>query len=302
MPRAIATATPGPGALPHGERAWRNTLVMPPAAWLLLFVVVPLGIMLYFSLLTEVPGPATKAAFTLGNYAKFLSKGFYRALTWKSIAMGMWVTAICLAISYPMAYYLAKVVRRLQTTLLLLVIIPFWSSFLVRAYSWVTLFMDGGVLEQFLKRLHLVSGPLNLLFTYPAIIVALVHIYFPYMVLTLFVSIEKIDDRLLEAAQTLGSRPWSTFYRVVLPLSLPGVIAGSILVFIPAIGSFVEPRILGGVNGAVIGTVIEDQFLVVYNWPLGSALAFILLLIMLLVLGGATGIRRLMAGAAGGER
>lgn len=288
--------------MPPGERAWRNTLVLPPAAWLLLFVVMPLAIMFCFSLLTEVPGPTTKAVFTLQNYVKFFTKDFYRLLTWKSITMGVWVTAICLVISYPMAYYLAKVVRRHQTTLLLLVIIPFWSSFLVRAYSWVTLFMEGGVLERLLGKLHLISGPLQFLFTYPAIIVALVHIYFPYMVLTLFVSLEKIDDRLVEAAQTLGSRPWSTFWRVVFPLSLPGVVAGAMLVFIPAIGSFVEPRILGGLAGTVIGTVIEDQFLVVYNWPLGSALAFLLLVIMLLVLGGTAGIRKLAAGRTGGER
>jgi spermidine/putrescine transport system permease protein len=172
---------------------------------------------------------------------------------------------------------------RWQTVLFLLVIVPFWSNSLIRLYSWIIVLGRGGIINYTLRQLGW-QTEWSILFTYPAIIIGLVHAYLPYMVLTIYVALDRIDDRLIEASASLGARPWRTFLRVILPLSMPGVLAGVILVFIPAIGSFVEPRLLGGPAGTMLGTVIEDQFVQVFNWPLGAALSFILLLIVVIIL------------------
>jgi spermidine/putrescine transport system permease protein len=194
--------------------------------------------------------------------------------------MGVLATVGCLVAGYPVAYGLAKVVPgRWRAALFLLVIIPFWSSSLIRAYSWIIVLRENGVINYLLDALHVPGEGLSILFSFPAIIIGLVHAYVPYVVLTIYVSLDNIDDSLIEAAQSLGANRLQTFLRVVLPLSLPGAIAGAVLTFIPATGSFMEPRVLGGTAGTVIGTIIEDQFVSVFNWPLGAALAFIVLLV-----------------------
>lgn len=259
-------------------------LLTPAYLWLLLFGFVPLGIMLIFSFLSDVPLGNREVYFTLENYQRFFARGFYSQLTLKSLLMGLYTTIGCLLLGYPLAYALAKSVHgRWQSALFLLVIVPFWSNSLIRLYAWIIVLGKGGIINYGLGLLGWQSEA-SILFTYPAIIVGLVHAYLPYMVLTIYVALDRIDDRLIEAATSLGARPWRTFLRIVLPLSLPGVIAGVILVFIPAIGSFVEPRLLGGPAGTVLGTVIEDQFVQVFNWPLGAALSFILLLIVVVIM------------------
>jgi spermidine/putrescine transport system permease protein len=265
-------------------RATLTALLAPAYLWLLLFGFVPLGIMLYFSFLSDVPLGNREVYFTWENYGRFFSRGFYSQLTLDSLLMGLYTTLGCLLLGYPLAYALAKSVSgRWQTALFLLVIVPFWSSSLVRLYAWIVVLGKGGIINYTLGLLGW-TGATSILFTYPAIILGLVHAYLPYMVLTIYVALDRIDDRLLEAAASLGARPWRTFWRVILPLSLPGVLSGVILVFIPAIGSFVEPRLLGGPAGTLLGTVIEDQFVQVFNWPLGAALSFILLLIVIVIM------------------
>ncbi|MCL4861985.1 MAG: ABC transporter permease [Caldilineaceae bacterium] len=262
-------------------------LLAPAYLWLLLFGFAPLGIMLYFSLLSDAPLGNREVHFTLDNYARFFSRSFYGRLTWDSLVMGFFTTAGCLLLGYPLAYALAKSVHgRWQSALFLLVIVPFWSNSLIRLYSWIIVLGRNGVVNQTLGWLGW-STDASILFTYPAIIIGLVHAYLPYMVLTIYVALDRLDDRLIEAAMSLGARPWRVFWRVVLPLSMPGVLAGVILVFIPAIGSFVEPRLLGGPAGTMLGTVIEDQFVQVFNWPLGAALSFILLAIVIVIMAAA---------------
>lgn len=255
-------------------------LVFPTYAWLTVAVLIPILIMLYFSFLSDVPLGNREAHPTFENYAKFLSKPFYLRLTLKSVRMGLLATAGCLIAGYPVAYGLAKVVPgRWRAALFLLVIIPFWSSSLIRAYSWIIVLRENGVINYLLKALHFPGEGVSILFSFPAIIIGLVHAYVPYVVLTIYVSLDNIDNSLIEAAQSLGANRLQTFLRVVLPLSLPGAIAGAVLTFIPATGSFMEPRVLGGTAGTVIGTIIEDQFVSVFNWPFGAALAFIVLLV-----------------------
>jgi spermidine/putrescine transport system permease protein len=179
---------------------------------------------------------------------------------------------------------LAKYVHgRWREAIFLLIILPFWSNGLVRVYSWTMVLREGGFLDWVLHEIVPGAPAVSVLFTYPAIVIGLVHSYLPYVVLTCYVSLEAIDDSLTEAARSLGASALQAFLRVILPLSLPGLLVGVILTFVPVIGSFMEPRILGGRSGIMLGTVIEDQFTTVFNWPRGAALSFIMLGIVLLI-------------------
>jgi len=260
-------------------------LTGPAYLWLALTVFLPLSAMLYFSFLSDVPFGKRVAELTLDNYAAFFEQDFYRTLMLRSFRLGAEVTFYCFLFGFPCAYVLAKTIKgRWREALFLLIILPFWSNALVRVFSWTMVLRGNGVLETFVNWLMPGFGSLNLMFTYPAIVVGLVHSYIPYMILTCYLSLEAIDDSLIEAARSLGARRSAVLWRLVLPLSFPGILAGAILIFVPVVGSFMEPRILGGRAGTFIGTIIEDQFTAVFNWPLGAALSFLMLGFVLLIL------------------
>jgi len=263
-------------------------------AYLVLTVAIflPLLVMAVFSFLSETPLGSRTATLTLEHYLGFFRERFYLYLTWRSVLMGAHTTALCVGLGYPLAYILARTVPgRWREALFFLVIMPFWTNTLVRIYSWIIVLQPQGIVSWLLG-----GGPTGgILFTYPAIIVGLVHGYLPYIVLTLYVALQGIDARLLEAAQSLGANPIQTFLRVTLPLSLPGLLAGGILVFIPVTGSFVEPRLLGGLAGTVLGTIVEDQFVAVFNWPFGAAVSFMLLLTILVTFGLALRLRLVLS-------
>jgi spermidine/putrescine transport system permease protein len=260
----------------------RILLLSPTVIVLIGFAVVPLFIMLVYSFQSD----DGLGMWTLENYIRFFSKSFYMKLTWKTIRLSLTVTAVCLLIAYPMAFILAKIINKGKNLLLLLIILPFWSSQLIRAYSWMNLLRDGGILDMFLQSLNIIgTDGLGILFTQTAVVIGLTHIFCPYMIVTIYMSMDKIDDSILEASRSLGANSFETFRKVIFPLTETGVIAGAILVFIPCLGSFVEPRILGGTQGSVIGTVIEDQFFEIYGWNFGSAIAFLLLLMVLASMG-----------------
>ncbi len=269
----------------HGHLRAIAGLTGPAYFWLALTVFLPLSVMFYFSFLSDVPFGKRVAVLTLENYAAFFEKEFYRTLMLRSFRLGAEVTFYCFLFGFPCAYLLAKTIKgRWREALFLLVILPFWSNALVRIFSWTMVLRGNGVLERLVNWLVPDYGPLNLMFTYPAIVVGLVHSYLPYMILTCYISLEAIDDSLIEAARSLGARRLTVLRRLVLPLALPGILAGAILIFVPVIGSFMEPRILGGREGTFIGTIIEDQFTAVFNWPLGAALSFLMLGFVLLIL------------------
>ncbi len=261
----------------------RAMLISPTVCVLIGFAVVPLLIMLIYSFRSD----DGLGMWTMENYLRFFSKSFYLKLTWKTVQLSLIVTAVSLLIAYPMAYILAKVIKKGKNLLLLLIILPFWSSQLIRAYSWMNLLRDGGILDMFLQNLHLIEpgAGLGILFTRTAVVIGLTHIFCPYMIVTIYMSMDKIEDSVLEASRSLGANAFETFRKIIFPLTETGVIAGAILVFIPCLGSFVEPRILGGTQGSVIGTVIEDQFFEIYGWNFGSAIAFLLLLMVLASMG-----------------
>ncbi|CEP36782.1 MULTISPECIES: ABC transporter permease [unclassified Halomonas] len=260
-------------------------LLSPAYLWLLVAVFLPLSAMLFFSFLTDLPQDTPDWRITLGNYNQFLTNPTYATLLWKSLKLGFTVTLVCILIGYPCALVLARTIKgRARETLFLLVILPFWSNSLVRIFSWAIVLRGNGVLERSLEFILPFDIQLNLMFTTEAVVIGLVHSFLPYVILTSYLALQAIDDDIVDAARSMGASRITILWRLLLPLSLPGLLAGAVLVFVPVVGSFMEPRILGGRMGTYFGTVIEDQFVAVYNWPLGAALSFILLAVVLLVL------------------
>lgn len=250
----------------------KKILTLPSVIVLCVFAILPLLIMLGYSFKSD----SGAAGITLENYANFFLKSVYLKLTWRTVFNSLAVTVISLVISYPLAYFMAKRFKGLKNIIMILIIIPFFTNQLVRVYSWLIFLQDGGVFNTFLQKIGLVEGSLGLLFTQSAVVIGLVHAFFPYMVITIYLALERVANSLLEASSSLGASKVRTFFRVILPLSMPGVVTGIMIVFVPCLGTFVEPRILGGVNGTVIGTVIEDQFFEIYGWNFGAAIAFVL--------------------------
>jgi len=251
-------------------------LLAPTVFWLGLFLLVPLVLVAITSLTVRGAYGETVYRWTLANYARFFEP-LYVQILWRSLVVAFWTTAICLAVGYPFAYFLAQVPRRHRGTLLMLVIVPFWTNFLIRTYAWVVILRTTGVINTVLQALGLISEPLSLLYTPGAVLVGMVYGFLPFMVLPLYTSIEKLDHSLLEASSDLGAPPWRTFLRVTLPMTMPGVVAGTILVFIPALGMFVVPDLLGGARTMLIGNLIQNQFLTARNWQFGSAASIILM-------------------------
>lgn len=258
----------------NGNKKW---LAAPGVLTLFVFAIAPLFMMFYSSFQSD----SGASGFTLENYAHFFQKDFYLKLTGKTIVNSLMVTLTSLIIAYPLAYVMAKKLKGMRNIILMLIIIPFFTNQLVRIYSWIVFLQDGGIFHEFLSRLGIVHDELGILYTRGAVIIGLVHAYFPYMVITIYLAMERMDSALLEASRSLGASPLTTFRKVTIPLSWPGVVSGIMLVFVPCLGSFVEPRILGGVDGSVIGTVIEAQFFQVYGWNFGAAIAFLLLAMVL---------------------
>jgi spermidine/putrescine transport system permease protein len=260
-------------------------LLSPAYIWLTVAVFLPLSAMAYFSFLSDVPFGEREWHVTLDNYREFLETGTYATLLWKSLKLGLTVTAFSVVIGFPCAFVLAKVIRgRSREALFLLVILPFWSNSLVRIFSWAIVLRGNGVLNTAVNAILPWDVHINLMFSPTAIVIGLVHSYLPYVILTSYLALQAIDDTLIEAARSMGAPRRTILARLILPLAAPGIIAGAVLIFVPVVGSFMEPRLLGGRFGTYYGTVIEDQFVAVFNWPLGAALSFILLAVVLAIL------------------
>lgn len=255
----------------------RTSLFLAPAtAWLLTMLVLPLVVVMVFAFGERGAAGGYVPAFTFDNFANLGSRStaFYNTLTMAPIG-----TLLCLIIAYPLAYYLAvKADPRLRTFLLILVIVPFWTSILIRSYAWIHL-LGGNGLPKLIAELGL--GKPRLINTPFAVMVGIVYGYLPLMVFPIYVALEKLDKRLLEAASDLGAPPWRSFWQITVPLSLPGVATGSMLVFILLMGEFLIPQILGGGKVFFVGNALVDLFLQSRNWPLGAAVAASLVLVML---------------------
>jgi len=271
--------------------------VLVPYAWLVLFFLVPFLIVLKISLsATEIAQPPYTPVFdpaagvaglrdflaglTRDNYAELIADPLYLFSCLRSLAIAALSTAILLLLAYPVAYGMARAPRRWQGLLLVVVILPFWTSFLIRVYAWINILQQDGLLNRALIALHVVDAPLAWLATDTAIYIGIVYSYFPFMVLQLYSALEKMDESLLEAAADLGAPRWKTFWLITLPLSRPGIVAGALLCFIPIVGEFVVPDLLGGSSTQMIGQTLWMLFFANRDWPAAASVAVVLLVLL----------------------
>jgi spermidine/putrescine transport system permease protein len=258
-------------------RAW--ALLAPGGLWLLVFFLVPILIMFVYSLMPRGIYGGVERGFTLEHYARFFDPLYLEVLQ-RTFLWSVACTVICLALGYPVAYVIVRS-GRWRNLLLFLVVLPFWTSFLVRTFAMIFLMRDTGLINNWLLKLGMTDQPLTILYTPFAVMAGLVYGFLPFMILPIYASLEKLDMSLLEAAEVLGARPRARFRRVTLPLSLPGVVAGCLLVFIPALGSFLTADLLGGAKQMMIGNLVQNQFSAARNWPFGSAASFIVMALVL---------------------
>jgi spermidine/putrescine transport system permease protein len=262
-------------------RAW---CLAPTAGVLATLFLIPLAILLGYALLTRGAYGGAFPPWTFENWQR-LADPLYLGILGRSVAVALVSTAICLVLGFPLALFIARAGRR-KHLYLYLVILPFWTSFLVRTYAWMFLLRDTGLINEALLALGLIEEPLPLLYNYGAVILGLVYGYLPFMVLPLYATLERLDPALLEAAADLGARPWQTLRRVVAPLTMPGIRAGSLLVFIPCLGAYLTPDLLGGGKTILVGTLIQNQFTNARDWPFGAALSLgVMAVVMALLMG-----------------
>jgi len=278
------------------RRTWapgRWLIILPPLLFLLIFFLIPFAFAFKISfaetspsvppftnVISFTPDHHLRIAATLGNYRYLLTDEVYGVAYLYSLRTAFFSTLICLLLGYPMAYAIARAPKSTQGLLLLIIMLPFWTSFLLRVYALEGIIRDTGFLNTVLLHLGLIREPLHIMRTSLALYLGIIYSYLPFMVLPLFATLEKLDPTLLEAAADLGSPPWRAFLNITVPLSIPGVIAGSMLVFIPAVGEFVIPSLLGGPNQLMIGRVLWDEFFGNHDWPVASAVAIAFLLLL----------------------
>jgi len=258
-------------------------LLGPGVFWLGAFFAVPMLLVLAASVMPRGVYGGVEPGFTLEHYRRFLDPLYLHVLG-RTVVWAGSATAACLLLGYPVAWVIARS-RRHRQLLLLLIVLPFWTSFLVRTFAMIFLLRDTGLINSLLLGAGLIRAPLTLLYTPFAVLLGLVYGFLPFMVLPIYASLEKLDPALLEAAEGLGARPVARFFTVILPLSLPGVIAGSLLVFVPALGSFVTSDLLGGAKQVMIGNLVQNQFTTARNWPFGSAASFAVMALVLVAVG-----------------
>ncbi|MEC2344432.1 MULTISPECIES: ABC transporter permease [Paenibacillus] len=257
--------------------------MLPVFLWLCLFLVVPMLIVVGISFMGRDELGNVVLDFNLDAYALFFDP-LYLGIYWDTIVLSVLTTALCLLLSYPLAYYIANAGPRMQTWGLVLITVPFWINFLIRTYAWVLLLRTQGIVNEFLLRIGLISEPLQMLYTKGAVLLGMVYTFIPFMVLPIFVALEQMDKRLLEAASDLGASRWKAFWHITLPQTKSGIMTGSVLVYVSTTGMFVVTDILGGAKSAMISNIIQSQFLGARNWPFGSALSVIFVITSLILI------------------
>jgi spermidine/putrescine transport system permease protein len=258
-------------------------LVVPGMLWLAIFFALPMLIVVAVSFATRNAYGQVIFNFTLSNYQRFFESLYLRIFA-TTIFTAIVTTVITFLMGYPLAYTISILPKKWQQPSLVLVMIPFWINFLIRSYAWVIILRSQGIINTFLLKMGLIEKPLTLLYNDYAVMLGMIYALVPFMVLPIYVSIEQLDKRLLEAASDLGAPPLTAFRKITLPLTMPGIAAGSILVFISSLGMFVVPDIMGGAKSALIGNIIQNQFLAARDWPFGSALSIVLGILALLLI------------------
>ena len=258
-----------------------SQLAIPYIVWAVLMLVLPMALIFLYSI-TEPGNSIISFSITLDQYIKFFTDKDFLLILWRSLVIAVKTTIICLLLGYPIAYYIARTKEKTQNLLILCITIPMWINMLVRTYAWIGLLSDGGLIQKILSLVGL--GHIKLLYTEGAVLLGMVYNFLPFMILQIQTSLCKMDTSLLEASADLGASPVQTFRRITLPLSLPGVINGITLVFLPAVSSFFIPKLLGGGQYFLIGNMIENQFFTVGEWNFGSAISMIMAVIMMLLM------------------
>jgi spermidine/putrescine transport system permease protein len=267
------------------SRAYRAAITLPPLLWVTIFLLVPYLLLFCYSFWSVSPAQTIVHSWTLYNYRELLSKDVYLQTLFRSMWIAARVTIFSLLLGYPLAYYLSFGAGGRKDLLYQLVIIPLWVSYLVRAYAWKTILGSDGVLNTSLQYVHLTKHPLEFLLYSPfAVVLTLTHIYTPFTFLPIYASLEHVPRNLVEASYDLGATPFQTFWRVIFPLSIPGVLAGATFAFVLSLGDFLAPLLLGGPSGIMISNIVVSLFGAAYNWPLGAAISFCMLMLVVTLL------------------
>jgi spermidine/putrescine transport system permease protein len=262
----------------------RASFLLPSRVWTAIFLAAPLCIVAAYSFLTRGDYGGVDHPWTLESYRRLFDP-VYLAILWRSVWIASLATVLCAILGFPLALFIARA-GRAKNLYLQLVLLPFWTSFLVRTYAWLFILRDTGLINTILLRLHIVHTPLPLLYNDAAVLVGLVYNFLPFFVLPLYATLERLDPALLEAAADLGAKPFPTLWRVIIPISAPGIAAGSVLVFVPCLGAYLTPDLLGGGKTVMLGNLIQNQFTSARDWPFGAAASIALMAISALLLAG----------------
>jgi spermidine/putrescine transport system permease protein len=267
------------------SRAYRAAITLPPLLWVTVFLLVPYVLLLCYSFWSVSPSQVIVHSWTLDNYRELFRMNVYLQTLFRSMWIAARVMMVSLLLGYPLAYYLSFHAGARKDLFYQLVIIPLWVSYLVRAYAWKTILGSDGVLNTLLQYVHLTKHPLEFLLYSPfAVVLTLTHIYTPFAVLPIYAALEHIPRNLVEASHDLGASPLQTFWRVIFPLSIPGVLAGATFAFVLSLGDFLAPLLLGGPSGIMISNIVVSLFGAAYNWPLGAAISLCMLLLVVSLL------------------
>ena len=264
------------------SRAYRTVITVPPLLWVAVFLLVPYALLFCYSFWSVSDAQVIVHSWNLNNYLDLLRVNVYLQTLFRSMWIAARVTFFSLLLGYPLAYFVSFLAGKRKDLLYQLVIIPLWVSYLVRAYAWKTILGSDGVLNTLLQYLHLAQHPLDFLLYSPfAVVLTLTHIYTPFTFLPIYASLEHIPRNLVEASYDLGASPLQTFWRVILPLSIPGVLAGATFAFVLSLGDFLAPLLLGGPSGIMISNIVVSLFGAAYNWPLGAAISFCMMVLVI---------------------
>jgi spermidine/putrescine transport system permease protein len=266
------------------NKLWKPFALLAPAMSAVLFLlVIPVCFIVVYSFWLRAPSGADIPAFQFGNYAKFFADSFYPMILARTIRVSLETVLLCVVMGYIPAYFFNRSRTKNKALLLLLIMLPFWISFIIRTMSWINILGDTGLINHFLEKIHLISGALGMLYNEGSVLMGLIQYLLPFMILNIYVSLEGIDDSLLEAARSMGCTEWQAFREVTLPLSLPGLSAGCLLVFVLTAGTYLPPMILGGPGNQMIANLIFARVIGTLDWPFGSAISVVLLFLLVVI-------------------
>lgn len=286
-----------PDAVSRRALLSRLTFTIPGLFYVLIFMVVPLGFILVYSFMQRGAYGGVVPTFNIDNYVRALDSIYLKVLL-NSLIVAFTTTLLALMIGYPVAYAITRLPKRLQSIFLILIVLPFWTNFLIRTYAWILLLNSEGIINSALQSVGFLSAPLDVLYTPPAVVIGLLYGYLPLMILPIYSALERIDPTLQEAAVNLGASRRESFLHVTLPLSLNGAMIGCIFVFVPSIGNFIVPELLGGGKTVMVGNLIRDQFLKARDWPFGSVLALVLVALLVILFAVQARVGRKVAGTS----